>query len=103
MQEFKKGKNNSWAIRWYASIFLSGGLTLNPAHSLIQNIGHDGTGVHSGINTMYDVTICSKQVMYFPDIIHENKVAYQAIKYFFERRKGTLLQRIVRFIKQKLN
>src|SRR3569833_3150935 len=44
---FKAGKNNSWAIRWYASIFLKGGLTLNPSTSLIQNIGNDGSGTHS--------------------------------------------------------
>ena len=37
MQEFKAGKNNSWAIRWYASIFLMNGLTLNPARSLVRN------------------------------------------------------------------
>ncbi|RZL53084.1 MAG: glycosyltransferase, partial [Pedobacter sp.] len=39
MKDFRSGKNNSWAIRWYASIFLKGGLTLNPAHSLVNNIG----------------------------------------------------------------
>lgn len=40
IQDFKAGKNNSWAIRWYASVFLNGGLTLNPSQSLIHNIGH---------------------------------------------------------------
>ena len=43
MLDFKAGKNNSWAIRWYASIFLKGGLTLNPSRSFIQNIGNDGS------------------------------------------------------------
>jgi hypothetical protein len=60
MLEFKKGKNNSWAIRWYASIFLKGGITLNPSQSLVNNIGHDGTGVHSGINDIYNVIINPK-------------------------------------------
>ena len=103
IQEFKRGKNNSWAIRWYASIFLNGGLTLNPARSLIQNIGHDGTGIHSGINTMYDVSINPKKITFFPDQIQENKVAYRALKYFFENRKGTLWKRIVRFLRNKAN
>lgn len=103
MQELKKGKNNSWAIRWYASIFLNGGLTLNPAQSLIHNIGHDGTGVHSGINTMYDVNIHSKRITSFPDQIQEDEMAYETIKHFFEHRKGTLLQRITRFLKQRLH
>jgi len=37
---------NSWAIYWYASVFLKNGLTLYPAFSLIENIGFDGSGTH---------------------------------------------------------
>lgn len=40
------GKNNSWAIRWYASAFLKNKLTLYPGKSLINNIGLDGSGTH---------------------------------------------------------
>ncbi|SDF35445.1 Glycosyl transferase family 2 [Mucilaginibacter pineti] len=102
IQEFKAGKNNSWAIRWYASIFLKGGLTLNPARSLINNIGHDGTGVHSNRENMYDVHISQQPVKKFPDIITENEKAYNAIKHFLAHRKGNLWQRAVRFVKQKV-
>ena len=42
-----ENKNDSWAIRWYASIFLNKGLCLNPTRSLTINIGHDSTGTHS--------------------------------------------------------
>lgn len=100
MQQFKAGKNNSWAIRWYASIFLKGGLTLNPSHSLIHNIGHDGSGVHSNNEKTYQVHIARKAVKQFPAEIRENQQAYQAIKQFLSRRKGNLLQRGVRFMKQ---
>lgn len=102
MQDFKNGKNNSWAIRWYASIFLKGGLTLNPAHSLVNNIGHDGSGIHSGINDIYNVIINPKPVTKFPDIIEENKEAYESIKHFLSNRKGSLWQRIKRYVNQKL-
>lgn len=102
IQEFKAGKNNSWAIRWYASIFLKGGLTLNPARSLINNIGHDGTGVHSNKENMYDVHISQQPVKKYPDVIEENEKAYHAIKHFLAHRKGTLLQRAVRFVRQKV-
>lgn len=101
--EFKKGKNNSWAIRWYASIFLRGGLTLNPAHSLVNNIGHDGSGVHSGINDIYNVVINPKPIRTFPSEIKENNEAYQAIKHFLAHRKGTLWQRIKRYINERLH
>lgn len=102
IEQFKAGKNNSWAIRWYASIFLKNGLTLNPSQSLIQNIGHDGTGVHSNKEDMYHVQIARKQVTQFPDTIEENEEAYKAIKNFLANRKGTLLQRIRRFMKQQM-
>jgi len=97
---FKAGKNNSWAIRWYASIFLKGGLTLNPSTSLIQNIGNDGSGTHSNKEDMYQVRIGRVAIKQFPTEIKENPQAYTAIKNFLKNRKGTLLQRGVRFVAQ---
>ncbi len=102
MRQFKKGKNNSWAIRWYASIFLKGGLTLNPCQSLVNNIGHDGTGVHSGINDIYNVIINPRPIQEFPTEIKENEKAYTAIKTFLQNRKGNMMVRIKRFVKEKL-
>jgi hypothetical protein len=102
IEQFKAGKNNSWAIRWYASIFLKNGLTLNPSQSLIQNIGHDGTGVHSNNEDIYHVQMARKQVTQFPDVIQENEQAYKAIKHFLANRKGTLLQRVRRFVRQQM-
>ena len=42
------GRNNSWAIRWNASLFLKGILSLNVGRSLVQNEGFDGSGTHCG-------------------------------------------------------
>lgn len=41
------GRLKTWAVLWYASIFLAGGLTLHPHRSLVRNIGHDHSGTHS--------------------------------------------------------
>lgn len=38
------GETNSWAIRWYLSVFFSNGLVLYPKQTLVENIGFDGTG-----------------------------------------------------------
>ncbi|WP_461450617.1 glycosyltransferase [Mucilaginibacter sp.] len=100
MQEFKTGRNNSWAIRWYASIFLKGGLTLNPSHSLVHNIGHDGTGVHSNIEDTYKVKISQKQIKKFPTEIKESEEAHIAIRNFLKNRKGSLVKRGIVFIRQ---
>lgn len=40
------GRNDSWFIRWHASGFLAGQLSLYPRQSLVRNIGIDGSGVH---------------------------------------------------------
>lgn len=40
-------KNQSWAILWYASAFVSHGLCSYPPHTLLENIGTDGSGTHS--------------------------------------------------------
>ncbi|WP_285009930.1 glycosyltransferase [Pedobacter faecalis] len=103
LTDYKRGRNDSWAIRWYASIFLKNGLTLNPSHSLVNNIGHDGSGVHSGINDIYNVVINPKPITQFPSKLEEDTAAYQAIKAFLSNRKGSLWQRIKRYVGQRLN
>lgn len=48
-----EGKNNSWAIRWNASLFLKDILSLNVGRSLVQNEGFDGTGTNCGGGGLY--------------------------------------------------
>ena len=48
-----EGKNNSWAIRWNASLFLNDILSLNVGKSLVQNEGFDGSGTNSGGGNLY--------------------------------------------------
>lgn len=103
MQDFKNKKNNSWAIRWYASIFLMNGLCLNPSKSLIHNIGHDGSGIHSNIEKTYAVNIHKNPITQFPTIIEESKQAYQFIKHFLSKRKGNIFKRIVKYISTSIS
>ena len=42
----RRGETDSWAIRWYWSVFKAGGLTVYPPQSLVTNIGFDGSGTH---------------------------------------------------------
>ncbi len=49
LQDQLSGKIDSWAIRWYWSVFQEGGLTLFPPLSYVQNIGFDSTATH-GVN-----------------------------------------------------
>jgi hypothetical protein len=44
------GKLDSWAIRWYWSVFKNHGLTLFPPVSHVKNIGFDGSGSHGSLS-----------------------------------------------------
>lgn len=49
------GKLNTWAVKWYASIFLHNGLCLHPKISLVNNIGLDGSGENCTISNSYTI------------------------------------------------
>ena len=51
------GLNDSWAIRWYASIFLKNMNTLFPSKSFVKNIGVDDSGEHCSYTTVYDTLV----------------------------------------------
>lgn len=100
--QFKTGKINSWAIRWYLSVFKRDGLALYPRESMVQNIGTDGSGTHSDVDNVYKVTLAQAKMKYFPNEISENPKAYDAIKYFYAHRKGNLMERALRFFLKKI-
>lgn len=47
------GRLDSWAVRFYASMFLKKGMFLFPGKSLVQNIGYDQTGTHCNDEDFY--------------------------------------------------
>lgn len=63
-----EGKNNSWAIRWNASLFLQDILSLNVGRSLVQNEGFDGSGTHCGADHLY-------QAKLYPDRLKVEKIS----------------------------
>tara|TARA_B110000503_G_C7122356_1_gene403069 strand:+ start:772 stop:1689 length:918 start_codon:yes stop_codon:yes gene_type:complete len=52
LQDQVDKKNDSWAIRWYASCFLNDMYTLYPVTTLIKNIGISNIGTHSKFDLM---------------------------------------------------
>ena len=56
-----KGKNNSWAVRWYISVFLQDMITLYPGQSYVQNIGFDNDATHcKGKTDFFNVNLNNK-------------------------------------------
>ncbi|MBK7855226.1 MAG: glycosyltransferase family 2 protein [Bacteroidetes bacterium] len=85
-----EGRNNSWAILWYASAFLHNMLTLYPGKSLVQNIGNDGTGVHCTPTNMYDVKLSDDklilQTIPFKENVSAKKVMAEYFKTLYPKR-----------------
>ena len=77
------GKVDSWAIRWYASVFLNGGLCLHPGRSLVNNIGHDDSGVHCGCTDIYDVNVNEGKDFMFATDISESGQAVKLMSDFY--------------------
>lgn len=79
----KQGSINTWAIYWYASVFLSGGLSLHPKDSLTKNIGHDGSGVHCGDSQLNQMELANLYDITFETVIEESKLARQALANYY--------------------
>lgn len=82
-----KGKNNSWAVRWYASAFIKDRLTLYPGKSLIYNTGLDASGTHCSITNIYDAEISRKPVVINTISVEENLFALKEIEKYLRSTK----------------
>jgi hypothetical protein len=95
------GKNDSWAIRWYASTYLMNKLTLYPGKSLVSNIGNDGSGSHQENSNFFDVNIATIPVKIGDISIEESVFGKNAFAdYFLGLHKATsmrLMHRLRRF------
>lgn len=55
---------DSWAIRWHASMFLEGKVSLYPAKSLVRNMGRDGSGTHGGSQEEVQAELSQEPIEY---------------------------------------
>ncbi len=77
-----EGRNDSWAIRWYASAFLSDKLTLYPGRSLVQNTGIDGSGTHCGLSSAYQCILSDRKIELSNIAVEDSKLARRAFHDF---------------------
>ena len=98
LQDQVEKKNNSWAIRWYASCFLRDMYTLYPSISLIKNIGID----QSGSNSKFDLLNLGNKKLIKIDYkikkqpIKESDVARKLFESFFKKKKLFGLKNILK-------
>ena len=84
LRDRRDGKNQSWAILWYASAFLENKLCLYPSHSLVSNIGNDGSGTHTlePVSRFDNRSDFNRRIL-LPDVIAESTEARRAFEDFF--------------------
>ena len=97
-----EGKNNSWAIRWNASLFLKDILSLNVGRSLVQNEGFDGSGTNCGGGGLYASNLYLERltVNKFNPIIENRKARQVFINYY--ARTNSFWAKAIRRIKRTL-
>lgn len=57
LRDQQEGRADSWAIRWYLSVFLCGGLVLYPKQTMVRNLGFDGSGVNCAVSSIEESQI----------------------------------------------
>lgn len=82
------GRVDSWAVRWYLSVFMREGLALFPVKSLVNNMGFDGSGTHCGAGQEPEVSSPEFKVDEFPSVIID-EAAQQAINRYLLGKSGT--------------
>jgi hypothetical protein len=100
LEEQVNGTINSWAIRWYASAFLLGKITLYPGSSLIHNIGIDDSGTHCVATDLFDTHVSGEPVKVNTIPVEEHRAAREAFKRFFRTLKPSLYKRVVTRIRR---
>lgn len=100
------GKNQSWAVRWYASALLNDKLTLYPGKTLVQHIGSDGTGTHCGDvggGELFDAPVSMYPVDISDIPVKEDHEALMAISRFLHQVSHPgLVTRIMRKLRRMI-
>ncbi len=82
LRENAYGAMKTWAIRWYANVFINHGFSLHPFPSLVNNIGNDGLGENCGTSNKYDWNILADKIDVRKVNIKQNRKALYSMQRF---------------------
>lgn len=89
-----KGKNDSWAIRWYVSAFLKDMITLYPGQSYVQNIGFGSNATNTKTKTIFFKINLVNKFNFSKIAVNEDLVSRKKIENFFKSIKISLIEKI---------
>ncbi len=108
LEDQLSGKINSWAIRWYLSVFMEEGLILHPAKSLVKNIGFDGSGTHCGKDNVNNI-VYNEAISSFPDKLIIDRLFLESISSYLSssnhsnQMKSRISRLVARFKQRDFN
>lgn len=96
------GQVDSWAIRWYLSVFLNNGIVLYPTKTMVNNMGFDGTGTNcDNRQTKHIKSLLGQDRVVNLPIVELNEMAFTLVKHFL-RSENSLLARVSRVFTRSL-
>lgn len=97
---------DSVGVWWSLTLVRHQGISVNPVESRVKNIGIDGTGVHSGTSTWYDVDIDrdadSRTVSFPPDVAVDETINSRYNEFMQRGLRGKLKRWIEERLLRKL-
>jgi hypothetical protein len=96
------GRNDSWAIRWRASVFLRDMLSVYPGRSLASNFGFDGSGTHCKQSDGGEEELSATPIAVEDVPLAHSDAAYQAFARFNRSQTPGLGKRVSRKLKRLL-
>lgn len=93
------GENDSWAIRWHASLLLNDKLSVNAYPPMVNNRGFDGTGVHSANDDRYHTAVCPYPQYATPSAggtPTEDPEAYRILKRYYARHNNKVAKGLLK-------
>jgi hypothetical protein len=84
----REGKVDSWAIRWYLSVFLDGGLVLYPPSTLVENRGFDSFGTHCHTDSMLGGKLSNNVAYDLPNSVDIDSHLFKLVKSFLKKRRN---------------
>jgi glycosyltransferase involved in cell wall biosynthesis len=88
-------KNNSWAIRWHAAMFLAERLQLSPGSSLVNNIGFDGSGTHRVRSDAYSVALRAQPITVGGIAVEQSAQARAALVHYYRSTRPGIPRRVL--------
>ena len=87
------GENNSWAVRWHASLLLHQKLSINTNPPLVSNDGFDGSGTHSGGGGRYHTAVAPYPLYADPIApTSEDPEAYHILRRYYVRTNNKVMK-----------